>query len=334
MDVAVLVLRLVLALVFAVAAVGKLLDVGGSRQAVRDFGVPDRFAGPIGVLLPAGEALIAVALLVQSVAVAAAVAAALLLGVFVAAIGRLLAKGEAPDCHCFGQIHSEPAGIATLGRNGVLAAAALVVAVAGPGASLATLEAAEVAVIALGVAVVGLAAYAWTLRAEVQELRRNRSAVVEGPDSGLPRGTPALDLEIFELDGTPRSLAPLLRTGKPSLLVQVGMFCGPCHELLPELARWRETLRKDLAIVIVSSGDIEANAAFAAGLGISGLFASGPSDVAGAYKSLSTPSATPLNARGEVAGPPVLGAVAIEGLVRSQLRRAGAPVPPSFSLTS
>jgi peroxiredoxin len=48
---------------------------------------------------------------------------------FVAGIGYNLARGRTPDCHCFGQLHSAPAGWSTLIRNLVLAALAGVVVI-------------------------------------------------------------------------------------------------------------------------------------------------------------------------------------------------------------
>ena len=47
-----------------------------------------------------------------------------LLSVFVVGISINLARGRKPECHCFGQLHSAPAGWKTLARNGVLAAVA------------------------------------------------------------------------------------------------------------------------------------------------------------------------------------------------------------------
>src|ERR687894_151430 len=69
MDVLVVLARLLLAGVFLVSGVGKLLDLAGSQQAMRGFGVPDPYAKPAGVALPLGELLVAVLLL--SVATAA-----------------------------------------------------------------------------------------------------------------------------------------------------------------------------------------------------------------------------------------------------------------------
>ena len=48
-------------------------------------------------------------------------AALVLLLLFPAGIVANLVRGRKPDCHCFGQLHSEPAGLKTLARNGVLA---------------------------------------------------------------------------------------------------------------------------------------------------------------------------------------------------------------------
>src|SRR5438093_6407544 len=105
--------RVVLAGVFGVAALAKLADREGSRVAMGEFGVPERFAGPLAVLLPAAELTVAVTLLLTPTARGGAVAALALLALFIAAIGANLARGRKPDCHCFGQLHSAPAGPAT-----------------------------------------------------------------------------------------------------------------------------------------------------------------------------------------------------------------------------
>ena len=62
MDSMLLAARLLLAAVFAVAGVAKLVDLAGSRRAMRDFGLPDRLAAPLGTLLPLAELAAAVAL--------------------------------------------------------------------------------------------------------------------------------------------------------------------------------------------------------------------------------------------------------------------------------
>src|SRR5690606_24145489 len=127
MDDAMLIARLVLAATFGVAGIAKLLDLNGSREALKGFGVPERLARPGGLALPIAEVVIAVALMTERFGWWGAVGAAVLLAIFLAAMARSMARGEAPDCHCFGQLHSEPVGWSTVVRNGVLLAISLFV---------------------------------------------------------------------------------------------------------------------------------------------------------------------------------------------------------------
>ena len=124
MNTALLFARLLLAGIFAVAGVAKLADREGSRQAVVDFGVPTALAAPLGLLLPLAELAFAVTLLPASTAWWGALGALGLLSVFVVGISINLARGRTPECHCFGQLHSAPAGWKTLARNGALAVVA------------------------------------------------------------------------------------------------------------------------------------------------------------------------------------------------------------------
>src|SRR5918997_4543842 len=124
MDIALLVARLLLALVFVVAGLAKLADRQGSRQAAVDFGVPGALATPLAVLLPLAELAVATTLIPTTTAWWGAVGALSLLLLFGVGIGANLARGRKPDCHCFGQLHSTPAGWSTLARNGVLAVVA------------------------------------------------------------------------------------------------------------------------------------------------------------------------------------------------------------------
>ena len=131
MSLALLLARLLLAAVFLVAGIAKLADLAGSRQALCDFGVPAQLSTPLGVLLPLAELAVAVALLLPATAWWGAMGALALLLLFVGGIGYNLARGRQPDCHCFGQLHSAPAGWPTLLRNLVLATIAGLVVVFG-----------------------------------------------------------------------------------------------------------------------------------------------------------------------------------------------------------
>ena len=118
-------MTVVLAGVFAVAGVAKLLDREGiegrprSRSASR-AGSPDRLGSGSRLSRSRSAAL----LLPAATRWWAGVAALALLLAFTTAIAIAMARGKAPDCHCFGQLHSAPASWKTLARNGVLAALA------------------------------------------------------------------------------------------------------------------------------------------------------------------------------------------------------------------
>jgi membrane associated rhomboid family serine protease len=124
MGTTLLLARLLLALLFATSGVAKLADREGSRRAIAAFGVPSALAAPLRLLLPLGELAVAAFLLPASTAWWGALGALVLFSVFVVDISINLARGRKPDCHCFGQLHSAPAGWKTLVRNGALAAVA------------------------------------------------------------------------------------------------------------------------------------------------------------------------------------------------------------------
>src|SRR5215213_3684214 len=124
MDLLTLFARLLLASVFAVSGAAKLADRAGSRRAMADFGLPAALSAPLGILLPLAELAVAVALIPTTSALWGALGALALLLLFVAGIGANLARGRRPECRCFGQLYSAPAGWKTLARNGALAAMA------------------------------------------------------------------------------------------------------------------------------------------------------------------------------------------------------------------
>ena len=231
-------MRCLLAVVFIVAAIGKLLDLGGSRHALQEFGVPARAARLGGSMLPIAELVVAVTLLLRATARWGAVGALLLLLVFSAGVARAMSRGEAPDCHCFGQIHSEPAGRSALIRNAVLAVAAALIAVAGPGPSLdgalGGLRAAQIALVATSVLAAGLAVAVAQLWADRRRLRSELDAAraAEAPP-GLPRGTTAPEFELDAVRGPAGSLTELTERARPTVLVFVSTGCGPCQAMLP-----------------------------------------------------------------------------------------------------
>lgn len=131
MGMALLIARLALAVVFLVAAVGKLADRPGARRGPRTSASRPGSPAPWRFVLPLVEIAVALALLPSQSARWGALAAGVLLVVFSVAIAVSLARGREPDCHCFGQLHSAPAGPTVLLRNVALAAVAGFVVVGG-----------------------------------------------------------------------------------------------------------------------------------------------------------------------------------------------------------
>jgi uncharacterized membrane protein YphA (DoxX/SURF4 family) len=272
MSMVLLIARVLLAIVFLVAGLAKLADLAGSRQALRDFGVPTRLANLFGILLPLAELALAVALLPTLSAGWAALGALVLLLLFVAGIGYNLARGRQPDCHCFGQLHSAPAGWPTLMRNlGLAAIAGVVVAfgwiMPGPGALdwLTVLPLAQRIEVLVAVVVGALLIGAdWLifqimaqqgrllLRLEALETKLAEAGVAAAPTSasvsntavgssagtaGLSVGTLAPSFALSDISGKTVTLEKLRASHKPVLLLFSDPCCGPCNLLEAPLCR-------------------------------------------------------------------------------------------------
>jgi peroxiredoxin len=101
-----------------------------------------------------------------------------------------------------------------------------------------------------------LAAHAAGRRARLETERPISESRIER--EGLKAGTPAPPFELPDLAGGKVSLAE--QRGRRVLLVFSDPDCGPCEELLPDLARLDRERRSDgLAVVMVSRGGLEEN---------------------------------------------------------------------------
>ncbi len=331
-------LRVGLAAVFLAAGIGKLLDLPGSRRALTDFGVPERATRAASILLPATEIAVAVALIFRPSARWGAVAALLLLAAFIVGIGRALARGEEPDCHCFGQIHSAPAGPLTLARNALLAAFAVVILAYGSGPAVDTWVSARSAsvLVAVGVGIFALAAvaYALTTRRELSRLRRDleiaRKAAVGR--FGLPVGSDAPSFGLGDLRGETVTLTDLRQRGQPLLLVFMAPGCGPCLALASKVHQWQRTLSARLTIAVITTGAPEHNAALAEE-GLEDVLLQEGTEVNDMYGIRVTPSAVSISSEGRIASAIGESEFGIEPLLRLALRdrigaaRNGSPGP-------
>jgi hypothetical protein len=225
--IAMLAARLLLAGIFAVAALAKLADRSGARRGVMAFGVPRAAAALVGSTMIATEFGIAALLVAGPWTRAGAVAALVVLAGFGAVVLVSLARGRRPECHCFGGLSSGPLGWPTLARNGCFAALAALVAFDGYFGWLVT--------------TFGLVMLAgW-----VGPALRRRWTARAGAAAGLALPDRAGD--IWTLD-------KLLEPELPLVLVFSQPGCGACDVLLPEVARWQDDLDGRVSIALVNGG--------------------------------------------------------------------------------
>jgi uncharacterized membrane protein YphA (DoxX/SURF4 family) len=328
MSYAALVVRLTLAAVFIVAGTAKLADLRSSRTTVAAFGVPEPLARYSGTLLPVAELLTASALLLTASARWGGVSGAVLLALFSGGVAYALSQGRTPDCNCFGQLSSQRISRRTLVRNGVLLLLCVFVVARGSGASLmswttnrhaADLTAA-LAVMAAGVLIVE----ALNFRVRARALSTGSGAAPSATQApSLRVGDLAPGFELPDLDGDLVSLEALHGRGLPVVLVFSSPACGPCRQLLPQLARWNVALHESITLVLIEStaGNIDATVAHVREAGELEALLEPDQVVGSSYRIAVTPTAVVVGTDGRVASPPASGPQAIERLIRETVQR-------------
>lgn len=339
----ILAVRLLLALMFVAAGAAKLADRPGSARAAEAFGAPAQISPALAIALPVLELVLGLGLLSTSTVQPSAIGACALLLVFTAAIGIALARGKAPDCHCFGQLHSAPAGPATLIRNGVLAVIAgglAWISAAHPGPKILDVLAgldgwrglvpALLLVLGLVAAVQSVLLYQLIgqqgrllLRLEGQDpgaLQPARSSPEEAPAPeppkiGAPIGTPAPAFELQTLDGGSASLDQLLSAYGALLLIFTNPKCGPCSALLPEIAHWGLDESLPAKIVLISEGEAQDNVLKFGARSDPTVLLQKKRETADAYRAHGTPAAVLIGRDGRIASWVRFGADAIRDLV-------------------
>jgi thiol-disulfide isomerase/thioredoxin len=246
-----------LALVFAVAAIAKLRDRRGFASTLRDFGLAGTFAAAVGVAIPAGELLVALLLVVPATTIAGGALALLVLYAFTLVAGGALLLDKKPDCRCFGELRPTPVGAGTILRNALFAAAAAFVA--WPVLSGLIRE----------VALVGVTGLALMLGAVVSRLRRRLSRrAAEAPTAAQPItadarvGEPAPAFDLPAAAGGRGSLATLTASGKPAVLLFMGVNCQVCHRMVPTIKAWHQQHRSRFTLAVTMRDSPAANFMF------------------------------------------------------------------------
>lgn len=335
MEVGLLLIRILLAGIFALAGAAKFLDLKGSRKAFTDFGVPPSLAMPGAIALSIAEIVIAAMFLSLETSWYASIGASFLLLLFIIQMLYQMARGNAPDCHCFGQIRSEPVSAKSVVRNIIFAVPAIFLVLLGEksqGHSLLD-QRVDLMQLVFGTAVVVLLfAVFFSLRKisqqqteimrriELMELIARDGAHVErddvvSPHEGLPIGAVVADFELPDLNGITVSLSDIKSAGKPVLFSYVSPSCSPCKVLVPEFETWQRELADKLQIVFLSSGTAEENIDKFGGESEKTILLQKHREVADLFKAQWTPTAILMDANGRIASHAAAGDSAIRDLV-------------------
>ncbi|MDQ6877227.1 MAG: hypothetical protein M3082_05920 [Candidatus Dormibacteraeota bacterium] len=117
-----------LSLFFIPSAIAKFRDWRGFIEGLGDYAIlPDRAVRPVAVALPVLECLLGLALLVGIAPSLIGALAAILITIFIVAVGFSLHRHRVIGCNCYGVAATSRIGMATIARNVVLLGLALVV---------------------------------------------------------------------------------------------------------------------------------------------------------------------------------------------------------------
>lgn len=335
MELLLLIIRLALFGIFMIAAVGKLLDRDGSEKAVRAFGTPEPFVKTFAILIPAAELIFAYSLLFVSFSWIGAAGALLLLVTFIGGMLVQMIKGEAPDCHCFGQIHNEPVGPRSLIRNILIAILPIVLLMNGrtnQGYALGESDgaiASNVVLVSLVVAVFVASTYLYRLAKENTALKRQLDllemletggAVIERDEAGdptdsLPIGAPFPDFRLPDTAGKIVTFDHLIAAPVPKVFLFVGPDCRPCKAMLDEFREWNEEFDGRIRFVFVSRGTASENVERFGDVLSDGMLLQEKMEFASKLYIKWTPAAIFVGADGNIASHPAVGDIAIRDLI-------------------
>ena len=325
-SVALVLAPLTCAVVLLISGAAKVADPTATREAFTSMGVPRGLRSPLLVTsLPYAELGLGVLLLVTwswLLAVVAAVATALF-AAYTVLVVRVLRRGEAVDCGCFGALADDRVSGTTLARNAVLVvlgALATAFGAAGSGVLPAVRDfrstdwwwlVLSTAVAATAVLVVGL--------------RRPDEAVDD--EDLLDYERVPIPFAILEDEDGNRSTLSQLAATRPQLLFFLSSSCWACETIAEQIPAWTTRL-----------GPVEVSTVFTEALadlpptarpdGVPAWF-----DVErGATETFAAggrPAAVLLGADGALAGGPVAGSTDVTGFIQEiEAELAAGPAAP------
>ena len=335
MELVLILVRIFLAGVFSLAGVGKLLDRKGSVKAIKEFGVPASLTGVAATLLPIVEITAAILFLFTETSWYASIIGLVLMLIFIGGMAYQMAKGNAPDCHCFGQIHSEPVSRTSILRNiafGILALFLVLRGINGQGPAIGDSTGEVVQTLFLFVSLMLLVAIL-TIAKKIYEgqsqiLRRidildalsgekppEERDEAGDPSDGLAIGTPFPDMALRSLSGKVVTFDHLLMRAKPLLFIFTGPDCEPCKGLFPDILKWKSELNDKFDVIIISRGKDGENKREFGDFPHDDVLLQEKREFAEKVYAKWTPTAILVNANGDVISHPITGDSAIREFI-------------------
>lgn len=310
------------------AGVQKVRDLAQTAESVRGFGITNPLLNRIvTVVLPAAELCLGVLLLLGTgwVLQTAGWLTVMLMAAFTVVVSRSVLKGSTQACFCFGAVSSEPMTGRTVARNVALLVLALVVALASyrAGGVRTVLFERPATEWLLGLALAALGGGGSYVIALLAKERRRLATVTLERDEALARPSAVELPEIPEATvvnaAGERIELPDLIQGRAKLAIVVAPGCSACKELAPAFEGWRESLAKELDLIVVGRGDFaETQAAYPGNEGF--IYADEDGQMLSSLKIIGTPAAVLLGTNGLVAAGPAHGAEQIVELLTAVIQ--------------
>ena len=327
-------LRLALAIVYAAAAIGKLLTARSTDLLLETFQLSPQLRPAVNAL-PALELGVAAALVFPPTSRVAAAASCLLLVLFCALVARSMSRGLAGTCNCFGRLHSSKIGWSTVVRNMSLLSASALIAVVSSQSRFSSLvnvltRPGRNVWILFALGVISGSLVVSFARGRSQQHRAGQPTEAGALDGGVgtfaQRHGPLLDpasAQVVSLDGRVTTLAEKLQADSRNILVFIDPACGPCRSLLPDLqSSWPHMTDR---LVLVTRGQIDLNRELLTGFPEDRSVVDDHDELMIRYGVLATPSAVVLSASDARPEALVVGPEAIRGLTSQSAGQVSAP---------
>lgn len=173
----------------------------------------------------------------------------------------------------------------------------------------------------------------WLSARRSRDERRHDAPPLATPAAEVEHASQAPAFNLTDLAGRTFTLTGLLIRGNPVMLVFFDPRCGPCYDLLPDVAGWQRVYHDRLTIALITAGSADDNRSITAEFNLHTVLiqteslADQPSEVARAFGVDQLPAAVVIGPDGIQRGETAFGAPAVRQMAADTLGLAMPPVP-------